>query len=284
MRTKRLFVDGEYGQIHLRLATPESGTFKSHNRPLFCLHMSPKSGRIFARFMEAFATDRQVVAPDYPGYGESDSPPATPAVTIADYARSVWQVADALSCSAIDLLGYHTGSLVAAEMARQRPDQIGRIVMIGAPVFLPAELEAVKTHFEPVPLDEAGTRFINMWQSVLKHASKGGTLEQKAESFAENLRGGENYEWGHRAAFAYAPQFPAMVKSLPQRIDVINPDDDLYQATLRITDVLQRGEVHARPQWGHGFLDFDTEAAVSDIRQLLEITPPPTVGMCPSGF
>ena len=267
--TKRMFVDGEYGQIHLRVTTPERTEISEP--PLFCLHMSPKSGRIFARFMQAFATDRVVIAPDYPGYGESNSPPATPHVRIADYARNMWLVADALALQKIDLLGYHTGSLVAAEMVIQRPEQAGRIIMISAPVFSPKALQEVKNYFQPVPLDRAGTRFNLMWQNVQKHAAKCKSLTLAAESFAENLRGGENYEWGHRAAFDYAPQFPEVVSNIKQRIDIINPDDDLNQNTPAIRPYLQNGEIHERPDWGHGFLDFDTANAVRDIRQLLSL-------------
>ena len=80
VETRRRFIDGVHGQIHLRVA--EQGA--SHHRPLYCLHMSPKSGRSFEIFMRLMADDRTVVAPDYPGYGESAPPPAKPHVSIAD--------------------------------------------------------------------------------------------------------------------------------------------------------------------------------------------------------
>lgn len=96
---KRHFIDGEHGQIHLRMAAPENPT----QPPLDCLHMSPKSGRQFETFMRAASNDRIVVASDYPGYGESAPPPAEPHVSIADYARSVWRVADALGHTKVDL-------------------------------------------------------------------------------------------------------------------------------------------------------------------------------------
>ncbi len=156
--------------------------------------------------------------------------------------------------------------------------------MISAPVFTEQELAAITEHFKPVPLDKAGTRFSKMWQSVQLHGAKGGTLELLAESFAENLRGGEAYEWGHHAAFTYATTFVETVKALHHRIDVINPDDDLHTYTLRIADYLQNGVIHERPQWGHGFLDFDTQNAVSDIRELLSITLPAHTGAWMSGF
>lgn len=263
---KRCLVDGSFGQIHVRVAKP----YSPRHRPLVCLHMSPKSGRIFARFIEHAADDRVVIAPDYPGFGESDPPPAEPHVTIEDYAASVWEAVDALSLGPVDLLGYHTGSEVAAEAARQRPRQVGSIVMISAPVFTAHELEEIHRIYESIPLDAAGTRFERMWASVLGHRGPGMTLEMAASSFAENLRAGENYEWGHRAAFLYAPRYAAVVQGLPHRITVINPRDDLSEQTSRIVPYLSNGEVIDHPEWGHGFLDAHTDAAVAAVKCALD--------------
>jgi hypothetical protein len=265
VRVKRQFIDGSFGQIHVRVATPPDIT----HRPLACLHMSPKSGRIFAKFLEHAATDRIVIAHDYPGFGESDLPPPAPPVTIEDYATSLWDVADALEFDSIDLLGYHTGSEVAAEVARQRPSQVGNIVMISAPVFSAQELAQMRATYDEIPLDIEGTRFRKMWEAVVVHRGPGMSLESMAMSFAENLRAGEAYEWGHRAAFEYAIKYPEVVKTLSHRITVFNTGDDLSEYTPRIASYLSNGEVIDHPEWGHGFLDAYTDAAVTAIKSAL---------------
>ncbi len=214
--------------------------------------------------------DRVVLAHDYPGFGESDSPPRDPAVTIEDYAQSLWDVVDALQLGTIDILGYHTGSLVAAEAARQRPGQVGGIVMISAPVFTADEVAQMQATYSEIPLDEAGTRFRRMWESVIAHRGPGVTLAMLAESYAENFRAGENYEWGHRAAFAYAPKFADVVRGLSQRITVLMPDDDLAAHTPRIAASLTNGAIISHPEWGHGFLDAHTEAAVAAVASALD--------------
>lgn len=262
---RRRFVDGEFGQIHVRLAESSNGDAT----PLACLHMSPKSGRLFEQFMSEMSADRMVIAHDYPGYGESDAPPSEPHVSVQDYARSLWDVADALELERLHLLGYHTGSLVAAEAARQQSDRVGAIVMISAPVFTPEELDDAKAYFEPVPLNTAGTRFQTMWERIVHFRGPGMTLESMAVSFAENLRGGEAYEWGHRAAFAYAPRFADVVAELDHRIVVLNLEDDLHEHTPRIAPSLRNGEIVDRPEWGHGFLDAYTADAVATVRAAL---------------
>ncbi len=262
----RLFVDIDYGQMHLRISKPP----KNVHFPLVCLHMSPKSGRFFARFMDEMSRDRIVVAPDYPGMGESDPPPAEPPVTIQDYARSVWQALDTLGLDQVDLLGHHTGSMVAAEMANQQPKRVHRIVMISALVLNPEEQKAFDEHYQPVPLDEAGTRFQKMWEAIKFHKGPGMTLEMMATSLAESMRGGEAYEWGHRAAFAYNRFFPSVVSSLSQQITVLNPNDDLYEITPRVLDLLKNGCVVDKPAWGHGLFDTATVEVAAEVRDALK--------------
>jgi hypothetical protein len=43
---RRSYVDGPFGQMHIRVAGEQSD-----HPPLFCFHMSPMSGRIFAKFI-----------------------------------------------------------------------------------------------------------------------------------------------------------------------------------------------------------------------------------------
>ncbi|MFC7291477.1 alpha/beta fold hydrolase [Hirschia litorea] len=265
-RTKRMFVDGAFGQIHLRMAVPKIMS----KRPLLMMHMSPKSGRLFAGFVEDASTDRIIIAHDYPGFGESDPPPSDPHVTIEDYAQSVWDVVDALDLGKVDLLGYHTGSEVVAEAARQRPESVGGIVMVSAPIFTAEDIAEMKQTYSFTPLDAEGTRFKKMWAAVKAHRGPGMTLEMMAVTFSENLRAGENYDWGHRAAIEYATTYPETVKKLPHRITVLMPDDDLAFYTPRIIPLLQNGEVVDCPNWGHGFLDAHREQAISVIKTALD--------------
>ena len=265
-KPRRQFIDGDYGQIHVRVSTPEGEAAKP---PLYCLHMSPKSGRQFVNFMTAASDDRVVVAPDNPGHGESDPPPAEPHVTIMDFARSAWRVADALGHEKIDLFGHHTGSKVAAEIAHQQPDRVRAIVMVSAAIFTAEEREQFDAEYSPIPLDEKGTRFRTMWDRIVYHRGPDMTLEMMAVAMAENLRGGENYEWGHRAAFAYGSRFEEIVAELPHRITILNPADDLQDYTRRAENFLQNGSIIEKPEWGHGFLDAYTDDAVGAVKQAL---------------
>ena len=109
----RRFVDGRFGQIHYRIAQPN----RPRRVPLMCFHLSPSSGRMYGRLLAAMARDRIAIAPDTPGFGESDTPPEPP--EIADYAAAMGEVLDELEIGPVDLLGFHTGSKIAVELAQQ---------------------------------------------------------------------------------------------------------------------------------------------------------------------
>ena len=256
------YTDGTFGQLHCRGVYPADA-----GKPaVVCLHMSPKSGRSFNQLLPCLADERAAIAPDYPGHGESDLPPADPHVTVEDYAETTWQVIDdRLGDAPVHLVGYHTGSMVAVEATRQRPDRVLGIVNIAAPVFKDEELAAMVEYFQPIPIDEEGTRFRIMWERIMYHRGPGMTLEMAAESMAENLRAGDDYEWGHEAAFAYARQYVANLAAVDQPILVMNPKDDTYEQTLRIDRHLKNGRRVDYPDWGHGFLNAYPEAAAAEM-------------------
>lgn len=235
-------------------------------RPLVCLHMFPQSGRSFENFARAASTRRQIVVPDFPGYGESDSPGKP--IAADDYARSVWEVVDALNLTAgwesIDLFGIHAGAKIAAIAAYQRPDAVHRMILASAAVLTDAEVAYLRERLSALPLDEDGSRFRALWQMVERNRGPGMTLEMAATALAEILRGGERYAWGHQAVFDFNERFAALLGELPHPIVLLNPNDDLYEKTPRTSDYLRNGRLIDRPGWGHGFLDvFPAEVAAT---------------------
>jgi len=259
----RRFVDLEHGQLHLRIA----GLDVSPKPALICLHMVPKSGRGFADLMPYLAANRTVIAPDYPGYGESDAYPNSLAPTINDYADTVGELISHFQLSNVDLLGYHTGSMVAVQLAHQFPKTVRRVINISAPIFTKDEVASFKNYYSPVALDEAGTRFKIMWSRILQYRGPGMTLEMAARSLAENLRGGERYEDGHDAAFNFTDRYAELLAANEQPLLVINPGDDLTEHTRRAAHHLNTEQIVERPEWGHGLLEVcpsDIAAVVSD--------------------
>ena len=131
-RAEKRYVHTRQGQLHCRSWTPSTQA----RPPLLCLHAMPYSGLHFATLAPLLADRRQVICPDYPGYGGSDALPGAPTIPI--YAGAVLDMIAALELSGpVNVLGFHTGCLVAAEMALQSPTMIGRLVLIDVPFFEP---------------------------------------------------------------------------------------------------------------------------------------------------
>lgn len=246
------YIDATHGQLHYRIAEARSASGKP---PLLCLHQSPKCGLEFDTFMREASRDRTVIAPDYPGYGMSDPAPSEAATTIPMYAEEMWRLADALGIETLDLFGNHTGAKVAAQMALTHGHRVHAITMISAAILTDEEREMFKDMFTPIPLDAEHTRFKVSWERVIERQGPGQTLEMMDRSMYMNMMGGEAYEWGHVAAFAWGKPFDDALTKLPHRITLLNPIDDLTECTRRAIPLLRNGEVIECPQWGYGFMD-----------------------------
>lgn len=252
-QTRRLFVDGPYGQMHARIKQAE----KQVSRPLICLHMFPQSGRNFQGFLDVAAVDRTVVALDFPGHGESDAP--THPISATDYAHAMWVAIDELdllsSFGSLDLFGVHAGAKLAVEMTAQRRENVRKLVLSSAAVLMSEEVERLKESFAPRPLDEQGSRFRHLWHLIVNNRPDYMRLEDCAVLFSEILRGGEKYEWGHHAVFDYNLKFPDVLKTIDQPVALLNPHDELREMTLRSADYLRHVELFDLPNWGHGFIE-----------------------------
>lgn len=134
-RVRRGYFECRYGQLHVHNAIPPGGGFEE-GTALLCLHGSGQSGRVFQRFLPLLGRDRSVYAPDIPGSGESDGPAR---LGVTDAATALGDFLDNMRFRQIDVLGYQSGSLIAAELALARPQQVRRVVLVGVPAAPEAE-------------------------------------------------------------------------------------------------------------------------------------------------
>jgi len=130
VRTRRAYFDCRFGQLHVRTAFPTTGGF-DEQATLFCLHPDQSSSRMFTRFLPEIADVRSVYAPDLPGFGESDPSPTPSAADAAAGAMS--DLANGLRLRQIDVLGAHSGAMVALDLAAARPELVRRLVLVGIP-------------------------------------------------------------------------------------------------------------------------------------------------------
>ncbi len=261
---RRLYVDCRFGQLHVRSAFPSSGGFDELT-PLLCLHQSPMSSRAFRHFLGPMAADRSVFAPDTPGFGESDPPPSQPA--IADYAGAMLDFLEQMRLRKVDVLGYHTGAAIAAEMAIAAPGRVRRIVMVAVPVFEAAERKAFDAKPWPAPIAEDGSHLAEEWQRSLRWRGPGVSLEQLAAGFAEKLRNGPQAWWGASAAV----HWPAAERlaQVAQPTLVLRPRDDLWEVTPRANGLLPQAQFKDLEAQGFGLFEVAPEVVVREARAFL---------------
>jgi pimeloyl-ACP methyl ester carboxylesterase len=263
---KRAYIDNIYGQLHYRIAEPAG---KPTRPPLLLLHQTPKSGWEYEPIMPGLAADRVVIAPDTPGYGASDPPPAP--VTIGDYAAAFARLMDDLGMDGapFDVMGTHTGSVTATQMAVAYPGRVRKIILLGLPAY---DAKARKTKLENLgnyPRPKAGLSHIeSIWTVMAGLADPRATPEWRHGSLVENLRSGARMPWGYAAVYKY--DLIENLAQVTQPAMVINPEDDLSHITPKASALLKNGRRVDLPGVKHGLFALDTEKIVALVRDFLD--------------
>lgn len=262
-QVRRSYIDGRFGQIHVRSIHPAGAG--DRKRPVVMLHLSPNSGQVFARVMPLLGADRIVLAPDYPGYGMSDE--IAGEQTIEKYASAMIDVIEATNLvGPVDLVGYHTGTGVALAMVGQRPELFGKVALIAVPV-LTAEERAAGAALPRIAFDTDGDFAKAEWQSSWRWRGPGQDVPSVLATFAEKMRPGAR-EKGATAILNYAIDKPLETMSKP--LLIVRVKDDLWEATARARQLRPDAEYVELPGYGHGL--FDAAPAHMDelLRQFLD--------------
>lgn len=251
----RSYVDGLFGQVHLRTASPAIPSA----RPLLCFHLSPISGLVYEHILGEMGRDRIAVAPDTPGYGMSDPPDSPP--DIAAYARAMTHLIDTLDFDQVDLLGYSTGSKIAFEMALQQPDRVRSVFLMCAPDYTEEEVQFMRDFLGHViePVDD-GSHLLKLWEQVLGYP----TNEGRMKVFPDHIRAGPRKPWGPRAAFSY--RYRDRLDELKQPLFVLNIDCEITEPTRRLAPLLPEGRYLERMDWTHGFEDLHAAEVAELVR------------------
>ena len=199
-RVRRGYFESRYGQLHVHNAIPPGGGF-DEGTSLLCLHATPRSGASVLPLLEIMGMDRSVYAPDLPGFGNSDGPRDLPG--IADYAGAVGDFCTSMRFRQIDVLGYQTGALVAAELALALPAVVRRVVLVGVPVLDESERESFRETPWPVAPVADGSHLLVEWYRTRASVHEQASLTTLAAGFADKLANGPTAWWGLQAALQY---------------------------------------------------------------------------------
>ena len=193
---RRGYADVGSGQVHYRWAG------NTANPIVVLLHQSPSSSAMYEALMVELAGQFYVVAPDTPGFGQSDPIQLDRPVTITDYAAVVGQFIAQLNRPVV-LFGHHTGAAIAAQIAADNPTLVQKLALSGPTLLNEQQRKNLPGMASPFPLQEDGQHLQQMWQRLRgKDASAELTLSQRELLLAFTC--GENYSASYEAVSQHA--------------------------------------------------------------------------------
>ena len=267
---RKQYVDGRHGQIHVLTSRPAAGAML--RTPLACFAPNPATGRYFRMFMEELGKDRIMVAPDYPGLGESDAPEAAP--DMAGYTASMAETLDALGYGGggkgkIDVCGYHTGAMVAIELAASRPDLVRRLVLMGIPYY---DSESRQAQYRknvvdnPIPEDLAGLQ--GSWDIAVTNRQEGVTLLRGYDNFVDVLKAQDRRSWAYHAVFTYPAEERAPLVTQP--VLILNTHGSLEEETRALAPLFRDARLVEIPELRHGIFDVGPDILAGHARPFLD--------------
>jgi pimeloyl-ACP methyl ester carboxylesterase len=267
----KAYAPSRHGQLHYRIAQGPTGAAAP---PLLCLHQTPAHSGSWTPMLEALSAHRTVVAPDTPGYGMSDPPPGP--IEIADFAAIMAQFMTDLAdqgpvpAGPFDVMGFHTGSITATELARAFPERVRRLVLFGLAAY-PADIRAAKLenlrNVFPEPGDDLA-HVEKLWGLISQLSDPRVSAEERHIGMAESLRLGVRLPWGFMAVYRY--DFLGAMLQVKQPVLVMNPEDDLWVVTMATSHLFPNGTRLDMPGVAHGVLKLEKDRVVQAIETFLD--------------
>ena len=225
---RRHYLDNTSGQLHVwqwqgdRSALP----------PIVCLPPVPYGGRFFDSFAQAYGGP--VWSADLPGYGFSDALAEPP--TVGGYMEAMTPLLNAPGQPAW-LAGFHSGALVAMEMANRYPEQVSGLLLVDVPVFSGPEMVDLRESItNPPAFLEQEDPMNGLFKSMVVDRLDQVAYPRALDLFFDFVGAGEARNAGYHAAANFEAE-PA-AKRIAQPALVIATHSSLREGTLRVAEWL----------------------------------------------
>ncbi len=180
------------------------------------LHQSPLSSRDMLATMQRWGAHFTCIAPDTPGYGNSD-PLGVEHAEMSDIAHAVVEFFDAVSIDKTAVYGFHTGAMIAVALAQHFPERTVCAVANGYVLLTePERADIVANYLPPFEPRWDGSHLTWLWSRMREQTIffpwYRKTLEDRLNfdvpspsalqaGALDFLRAGDHYRVGYRAAF-----------------------------------------------------------------------------------
>ncbi|MDJ0653910.1 MAG: alpha/beta fold hydrolase [Xanthomonadales bacterium] len=184
--------------------------------PLIMLHASPMSSAAMVPLMLALADRATVIAPDTPGYGQSD-PLGMPGDDLLPYIDALDRFRSGLGITKAGFYGTATGAQIAIEYAKTCTEHVACLILDNAADFTDDDREAiVHDYFPDLSVEDNGAHLMRLWAVARdlmlffpwhrrepEHRLAQGAISAAASHAMARcyLEAGPDYDRAYRAAF-----------------------------------------------------------------------------------
>ncbi|MEJ1168075.1 alpha/beta fold hydrolase [Variovorax sp. CCNWLW235] len=196
MTIRRAFADLSVGQVHYAACGDADAP------AVLLLHQSPRSWAEYRAVLPLIGARYRAIAMDTAGFGDS-ADGGMPA-SIEQWARVACELLDALGIAHADVVGHHTGGVVAIELAAAFPDHVRGLVLSSTPFTDEAfrRARAQRPPIDEVAASEDGSHLAELWQK--RQGFYPPDRPDLLEAFVlDALKVGHRVEEGHRAVASY---------------------------------------------------------------------------------
>jgi haloalkane dehalogenase len=139
----RHFIDIDQGGNMRRVHYRKAGK----GPPLLMVHQSPRSSKEYEALMEKWSAHFTCIAPDTPGFGQSDPLPGNP--EIAEYADAAIDFLDALGIAKCAAYGFHSGGIILVTAVKRHPTRITTLAVGGYAIWSKEEMALFSDRYLP---------------------------------------------------------------------------------------------------------------------------------------
>lgn len=172
------YVETKDGQLHF---------WRSGGGPvLVCLHQASQDSSEYHALIPTLAPHHTLIAFDLPGHGQSFDPPRE--YDVPDYAQTLMEAVEKLKLGRVAVLGHHSGSVFALEMAAGFPHNVSKAILSGMSWRSAENVQALleSRAARHLPVTEDGQFLSTMWGTYAALVGEGMPLDSVLEPYLVN--------------------------------------------------------------------------------------------------
>ena len=263
--SKNFYIETKLGQVHGR-------KYGESNKTIICLHPMPYSGGYYHTFCNDLVShsDIAAISLDMLGYGQSSK--IEEPISIEDYAINVIEVIKSLKNSEelsgeIILLGFHTGSAIANEIAIHEPELIDKVIFVTYPFFDAEKRGQLIESQTKGSIEESIDCLKGMWEFTITNRSKGISIERAYENFIDQVKNMSVSWYGFYSMFNYpSEERLPLLQHVPL---IINDVSSLTEPTKIAMSLVHSSEYVELEDVRGGIFELNTDQIIRHLRNYI---------------